>query len=132
MDHEVAELSEVPITDLGEVEEVPVDLDVRSVGEALGLEELRAHVWYFEPGDEIGYHAHGTQEEVYFVVEGEFEVTLGPPDETETRTVGPGDFWAAGPETGHAHRCISDDGGTVLAIGAPAVEDMGKHPSEFE
>lgn len=132
MGYEVSALEDVPVTDLGEVEEIPADMDIRSVGEALGLDEMRGHVWYFEEGDEVGYHAHAEQEEFFFVLEGRFELTLGPPGDTETVEVGPGTFWAVEPETGRGHRCVSDDGGAVLALGAPAVEDMGKHPSEFE
>ena len=76
-DYEVVHLDDVPVTDLSEVEGVPPDLDVRRVGDALGAEEMRATVWYFEPGEEIQYHAHGDQEELYYDLEGEFSLKLG-------------------------------------------------------
>lgn len=132
MGYEVTRLEDVPVTDLSTVDAVPVDLDIRSVGESLDLSEMRGHVWYFEPGDEIGYHAHAEQEELFFVLEGRFELTLGPPDERKTVEAGPGTFWAVEPETGRGHRCVSEDGGAVLALGAPAVEDRGRDPREFE
>lgn len=119
---------DVPLTDLSERADVPPDLDIRPVGAALGLENLHASLWYFEPGEEISYHAHGEQEEVYYVLEGEFSLKLGRSGETEVVEVGPGAFWAAGPEVGHGHRYTGDDEGVVLAIGAPGVEDPGIDP----
>lgn len=55
-----------------------------------------------------------------------------PPDDEETVEVAPGAFWVAGPETGHGHRYLGEGRGEVLAIGAPPVEDVGRHPSAFE
>ena len=132
MDYEVVDLEEVPITDLSDVEEVPPDLDIRPVGEALGLSNLRATVWYYEPGEEIQYHAHSEQEEVYFVLEGEFSLKLGRSGEEEFYEVGPGAFWVAKPEIGHGHRYVGDDRGVVLALGAPPVEDPGLDPHSLD
>jgi quercetin dioxygenase-like cupin family protein len=131
MEYEVLDTEDVDITDLSEVEEIPPDLDIRPVGDLLGLEEMNLAVWYFEPGEGIGYHAHSEQEELFYVIEGEFSLKLGRSGETETREVGPGSFWAAGPEVGHGHRYIGDDRGVVLAIGAPPVEDPGLDPHEL-
>lgn len=132
MAYEVVDTEDVSVTDLSEIDGVPVDLNIRAVGDALGVENVNLHLWHFEPGEGINFHAHAEQEEVYYVVEGAFELTLGPPDDTETVEVGPGAFWVAGPETGHGHRYLGDGRGVVLAFGAPPVEDVGKHPSEFE
>ncbi len=131
MGYEVTHLEDVPVTDLSEVEEIPPDLDIRAIGDALGLENLRAAVWYFEPGEEINYHAHSEQEEVFYVIEGQFSLKLGRSGETELREVGPGAFWAAKPKIGHGHRYIGDDRGVVLALGAPPVEDPGLDPHEL-
>lgn len=131
MGYAVTHLEDVPLTDLSDVEGVPPDLDIRSVGDALGLENLGATVWYFEPGEEINYHAHREQEEVYYVVEGRFSLKLGRSGETETREVGPGSFWVAKPEVGHGHRYLGDDRGVVLALGAPPVDDPGLDPHEL-
>lgn len=128
MDYEVVDLDDVPTTDLSEIDEVPPDLDIKPVGEQLGLSELRATVWYFEPGDEIQYHAHHEQEEVYFVLDGEFSLKLGRSGETEYVEVDSGTFWVAKPEVGHGHRYIGDDEGVVLSLGAPPVEDPGVDP----
>jgi quercetin dioxygenase-like cupin family protein len=100
--------------------------------EVLHTDEVNATLWYFEPGEEIGYHAHSEQEELYYVVEGEFSLKLGRSGETEIVEVGPGDFWAAGPGVGHGHRYVGDDEGVVLAIGAPPVEDPGLGPHDLD
>ena len=127
-DYEVIDLDDVPITDLSEIDAVPPDLDVRRVGDALGVENMRVTVWYFEPGEEIQYHAHSEQEELYFVLEGEFSLKLGRSGEEEYVEAGPGTFWVAGPEVGHGHRNVGDERGVVLALGAPPVEDPGLDP----
>ena len=123
MEYEVLDLDEAPVTDLSEIEALPPDLDIRPVGDLLGLERMRATVWYFEPDEEIQYHAHSEQEELYYVVEGEFSVKLGRSGEEEYIDVEAGALWAAGPEIGHGHRYVGDDRGVVLSVGAPAVED---------
>jgi quercetin dioxygenase-like cupin family protein len=132
MGYEVVDLEDVPITDLSDVEEVPPDLDIRGVGDALGLESMRAAVWYFDPGEEIQYHAHMEQSEVYFVLEGEFSLKLGRSGEEEYVEAGPGTFWVAEPEIGHGHRYVGDEEGVVLALGAPPVDDPGRDPHSLD
>ena len=132
MEYELVDLEDVPVTDLSEIEALQPDLDVRPVGDLLGLEQMRATVWYFEPGEEIQYHAHSEQEELYYVIEGEFSLKLGRSGEEEYVEVSEGTLWAAGPEIGHGHRYVGDDRGVVLSVGAPAVEDPGLDPHELE
>ena len=128
MDYEVVDLDDVSLTDLSEIEEAPPDLDITPVGKQLGLSEMRATVWYFEPGEEIQYHAHSEQEELYFVLDGEFSLKLGRSGETEYVDADPGTFWVAGPEIGHGHRNVGDEQGVILALGAPPVDDPGLDP----
>jgi uncharacterized cupin superfamily protein len=132
MDHEVVNTDDVPVTDLSEIDEIPPDLDMRSLGDALGTDEMNVNLWYFDPGEEIQYHAHTEQEELYYVLTGEFSVKVGRSGETESKEVGPGTFYAAGPETGHGHRYLGDEQGIILAIGAPAVEDPGLDPHDLD
>ena len=132
MGYEVVHLDDVPLTDLSDVEEIPPDLEIRGVGDALDLETMRAAVWYFDPGEEIQYHAHMEQEELYYVLEGEFSLKLGRSGEEEYVEAGPGTFWVAKPEIGHGHRNVGDERGAVLAIGAPPVEDPGRDPHALD
>jgi quercetin dioxygenase-like cupin family protein len=132
MEYKTVETEDVPITDLSEVDGVPPDLDTRDVASALGAQQMRLGLWYFEPGEEIQYHAHAEQEEVYYAVEGEFSLKLGRSGEEEYTEVGPGTFWIARPKIGHGHRYVGDDQGVVLAIGAPPVSDPGIDPHSME
>lgn len=128
MEYAVTATDDVPITDLSEIDEVPPDLDIQAVDDALGCRNLGVKLWHFEEGEEIQYHAHAEQEELYYVLAGEFSLKLGRSGETEFVEVEEGAFWVAEPKIGHGHRCLSADGGTVLAIGAPRVEDPGLDP----
>jgi uncharacterized cupin superfamily protein len=132
MDHGIVHTDDVRVTDLSDVEEIPPDLDIRSIDEALGTDEMNVKLWYFDPGEEIQYHAHAEQEELYYIVEGEFSVKIGRSGEEEIHEAGSGTFYAAGPETGHGHRYVGDDQGIILAIGAPAVEDPGLDPHDLD
>ena len=132
MDYKVVDLDDVPAKDLSEIEDVPPDLDIRPVGEHLGLSEMRATVWYFEPGEEIQYHAHSEQEELYFVLEGEFSLKLGRSGDEEYVDAGPGTFWVARPKIGHGHRNVGDEQGVVLSFGAPPVKDPGLDPHTLD
>lgn len=107
------------------------NLSMVPVDDALGAEQLQIKLWYFDPGEEIIYHAHTEQEELYYILEGEFSLKLGNPDDLEFKDVGPGTFYVAGPETGHGHRYIGDDTGVVMAIGAPVGFDPGRNPADF-
>jgi quercetin dioxygenase-like cupin family protein len=100
----------------------------RMLSEALDLSEMRANVWYFEPGEALVFHAHETQEELVFVLEGEFELTIGHPGEEETHELGPGSMYAASPDVGRGIENVGDTEGSVLAVGAPAVDDMPMDP----
>ncbi|MEF8814857.1 MAG: cupin domain-containing protein [Halovenus sp.] len=131
MEYGVTDTEEVPITDLSQTDEIPPDLEIREVDRALGCGELAAKLWYFEEGEEIGYHAHAEQEELFYVIDGTFSLKLGRSDEAEYVEVDEGAFWAAAPMIGHGHRCVSEDGGTVLALGAPNTEDPGLDPHEL-
>ena len=132
MEYEVVHIDDVPKTDLSEVDEVPPDLQIRALDEVLPTEHVQLKLWYFEPGEEIQYHAHAEQEELYYVLEGEFSVKLGRSGEEEYVDAGPGTFWMARPEIGHGHRNVGDEQGVVLAIGAPSVEDPGLDPHGLE
>ncbi|MEF8789815.1 MAG: cupin domain-containing protein [Haloarculaceae archaeon] len=113
-------------------ERPPVDVRAGDVDGALGAEGLRVKLWRFEPGEEVEYHAHAEQEELYYVLEGEFSLKLGRSGEEEYVEVGPGTFWVAGPDVGHGHRCIGDETGVVLAVGAPPVRAPGLDPHELD
>ncbi|TYL40035.1 cupin domain-containing protein [Natronococcus pandeyae] len=132
MEYEVVHTDEVPLTDLSEIDEIPPDLQIRAIDDFLPSEHIQLKLWYFEPGEEIQYHAHAEQEELYFVLEGEFSLKLGRSGEEEYVEAEPGTFWMARPEVGHGHRNVGDEEGVILAIGAPSVDDPGLDPHELD
>jgi CRP-like cAMP-binding protein len=84
--YDAAATEDVPLIDLSETN-LPAEHDIRDIDDALDLEEIRLKLWYFEPGEEIQPHAHAEQDELYYVLDGEFELTLGDPDDPEAKTV---------------------------------------------
>ncbi|WP_293030248.1 cupin domain-containing protein [Natronococcus sp.] len=132
MEYEVVHTDDVPLTDLSEIDEVPPDLQIRAIDDFLPTEHIQLKLWYFEPGEEIQYHAHTEQEELYYALEGEFSLKLGRSGEEEYVEAGPGTFWMARPEVGHGHRNVGDEEGIILAIGAPSVDDPGLDPHAID
>jgi len=122
--YEVVDTVDVPRMDMGDLLDGMLDLDARRVQAALGTDESVVSVWYFEPGDEMPHHVHTEQEEVFYVLEGEFEVALGEAGDVERHTIDEGTFYSAGPEVGHGHKYVGDGEGRILAIGAPNVPDI--------
>ena len=118
-DPKIIHEEDVPLVDLGERDDVHPTVGIRPVDEVLDLEEMGVKLWHFEPGEEVGYHAHPEEEELYYVIEGEFSVKMGPADDPTYTRVGSGTFFAAGPYEPHGHRCVGDEDGVVLALGAP-------------
>ena len=118
-DSRIRHTDDIPEVNLGDREDVQPTLRMRPVDELLGLEQMAAKLWYFDPGDEITFHAHPEEEELYYVVQGEFSLKLGDPEEPTYATAGAGTFFAAGPYEPHGHRCVGDEPGVILAIGAP-------------
>ncbi|WP_123537758.1 cupin domain-containing protein [Halosimplex salinum] len=100
----------------------------RSVSEAAGLENVAVNRYEVEPGESVplAYHYHDEQEEVLYVLSGTLSV------ETPERTyeVGADEALAVEPDSPQrAYVAESADGrAVVLAIGAPAVDDV--HPYE--
>jgi quercetin dioxygenase-like cupin family protein len=122
-EYTVVSTEDVERVDLTDVEEYPLSVDVRAIASALGSAELRVNVWHLDPGEEVPFHVHTEQEELFYVREGEFRVWVGDPDDAETFTADAGAFWVVGPDWGRGHRCVGNEEGTLLAFGTPAVDD---------
>ncbi len=90
----------------------------RAIGPAVGLEGAALNYYELAPGDSFafGYHAHKTQEEMFYVIEGEavFETEEG------TVTVGAGEAVYFSP--GEYQRGVNegDERVVALALGSPA------------
>jgi len=115
---------DVPRVDLSEALDGMFEPDVQRVQSELDLDEMVVNIWHFEEGESLMHHRHDEQEEFYYVLDGEFEIKFGEPGDTDLRRVGTGDMFAASPEVGRGYRCVSEGGGSVLAVGAPNVTDI--------
>lgn len=101
--------------------------DSRPLADALGLEKMGLRKYVVEPGEQMPlvYHYHDEQEEVFYVLDG----TLHVETPEEEYAVGAGSVFAADP--GSPHRAFAsadaDQPATVLAVGAPAVDDAHEY-----
>jgi quercetin dioxygenase-like cupin family protein len=123
MDHGITSIEDVPKIDLSDAVDMDMDPEVRRVQTELGTENTVTNVWEFEEGDAMVHHSHDEQEELYYVIDGEFRLKVGDVGDTEEHTVEEGDVFAFGPDVGRGYECVSD-GGTVLSVGAPNVMDI--------
>jgi oxalate decarboxylase/phosphoglucose isomerase-like protein (cupin superfamily) len=94
---------------------MPPDLDIHALDKTLRIENASPKLRYFEEGEKIQFHAHSEQEEIYYVLAGEFSLKLGRSGEAEFLETSTGTVRAAPPMIDHGHRCVGEDGGTVLA-----------------
>ncbi|MFC7018311.1 MULTISPECIES: cupin domain-containing protein [Haloarcula] len=95
----------------------------RPVSAAAGLENLSAHVYEVDPGEQVplAYHYHDDQEELFYVVEG----TLSVETPEGTYSVGADEAFAVEPESPQRAFVPADADGPARAfvVGAPAVDD---------
>lgn len=114
------------VPDRADAEPFPIDFDDGeqiNLIERTGMENMRARMWYFEPGDSVTYHYHEEQEELFYVVEGTGHMLLG--DEQELVEVPEGGMVKPATTQPRQLRNESDDLVVWLIIGAPpAVEGM--------
>lgn len=134
--YSVTHVDDVSILRMAEVDDVPEKFDRISVqnldDEELGTEEMKVKVWHIPPGEHMGVHGHPSQEEFYYVLEGQFRVHIGPPGETDTYEIGTGSVFAASPEIARGYENIGDDSGRVLVVAAPNVPEHGIPEGELK
>jgi uncharacterized cupin superfamily protein len=86
----------------------------RKIRSALGVTAFGVNAIVLPPGYETNRHYHERQEELYLVIEGEIELTLGD----ERRTLGPGGLARVDAATVRSLRNTSADGqATYVCVG---------------
>jgi uncharacterized cupin superfamily protein len=108
------------VANVGELEEKERDRYVITwLAEPLGLQQLRANLFRFRPGDSMYLHSHTAQEELFFVLDGAAELIVGD----ETTLTGPGDVISVTREPPRQliHAGLAEC--LWLAVGAPPVDD---------
>lgn len=92
-----------------------------SLTDALGLERLRANVWYLAPGDAMSYHRQREQDELYVQLDGPGRMRVGDdeidvPERTAVRVP---------METPRQVFNDTDEDHIWLVVGAPPVTNDG-------
>jgi quercetin dioxygenase-like cupin family protein len=118
-----------------------IEPTLKAVGYQLRPEKMRPSVWEFETGETNNWHRHEAQEELYFVLDGEFVVTVKreegkeeeedsetteddqTDEERETFDLREGEFAVIPPETWRQFEALEDS--RMLVVGAPNVKDDG-------
>lgn len=103
-----------------DAEGFPIDIDDPvqiNLIEKTGMENMRARLWYFEPGEKVSYHYHNEQEELFHVVKGTGQVVVGP--DREEIEIPEGGFFRPKTTTPRHLRNDSDEEVVWLIIGAP-------------
>jgi uncharacterized cupin superfamily protein len=87
----------------------------RKIRPALGVTEFGVNAVILPPGYTTPRHSHERQQELYIVLDGEIEFTLGE----ERRTVGPGGLVRVDPATPRHLRNVAEDAeATFVCVGA--------------
>jgi len=100
-----------------------IDPRLKAVGYQLRPDEMRPSVWEYEEGETNDRHRHETQEELYYVLEGSFVVTVDRDDDRETFELAAGEFAVVPPETWRQFEALEES--RLLAVGAPNEKDDG-------
>ena len=110
------------LSDLETREVEDVEPRLKAVGYELRPEKMRPSVWEFEAGESNNRHRQREQEELYYVVDGEFSMTVESEEgDRETFDLGAGDVVVVPPESWR--QVEAKEAGTVLVVGAPNAKD---------
>jgi uncharacterized cupin superfamily protein len=94
---------------------------------ALGLDQMRANIFRFRPGDKMEYHSHRRQEELFYILEGAGELIVNG----ERHPVSAGTLVRLDPAERRQILHTGDDELVWLAVGAPPVDNEWEvHPEE--
>lgn len=116
--YELVDLREADHELSGKSETEHVDLTA-----ALALEEMRARIWYLDPGhDRKGTHIHDQQEELYYPIKGPGKLTIAG----ERVEVPEGAFVRLAPATPRRLFNDTDEEHVWLIVGAPPVTGDGQ------
>ncbi|PSP86413.1 cupin domain-containing protein [Halobacteriales archaeon QS_1_68_17] len=135
----------VTLDDVEERDVEGIEPGLLAVGYHLRPGKMRQSVWQFDAGESNNWHRQREQEELYVVLDGTFEVTVGSdegakngpghdPDgdgadgTPETFEIARGDFLVVPPESWR--QVTAREPATLLVVGAPNVKDDGVLPGE--
>ncbi|WP_336359389.1 cupin domain-containing protein [Haladaptatus sp. ZSTT2] len=112
--HAKVNLDEIDVRDVGE--DSP---RLKAVGYELRPKKMRPNVWVFEPGQRLNRHRQKTQEELYHILSGTFEMRY----ENSTEELKAGDMVLVSPDEIRQLVCVTS--GEAFIVGAPNAKDDG-------
>ncbi|WP_338728859.1 cupin domain-containing protein [Haladaptatus sp. DJG-WS-42] len=92
---------------------------LKAVGYELRPQKMRPNVWVCEPGQRLNRHRQKTQEELYHILSGTFEMHY----EDSAEELKAGDVVVVSPDEIRQLVCVT--AGEVFIVGAPNVKDDG-------
>ena len=114
---------------LGELQARGVDEiepDLKAVGYELRPKKMRPSLWIYEPGESNNWHRQEEQEELYLILDGRLEMTVGE----DTFEIEAGDVVVVPPESWR--QMTATERSEVFVVGAPNVKDDGVLADEEE
>lgn len=90
----------------------------------LGLSEMRARMWYFDPGESSFYHRHEQQEELYYLLDGPAQIRVGAGEDETVLDVEEGSAVRVAPGAARQLRNDTDSPTRWLVIAAPNVREV--------
>lgn len=121
---EITEEYHVYEPDWDDAEEFPPEIDEGvnlNLIDHLNTQEMRPRLWRFQPGQQLSYHYHEEQEELFYVVKGTGHMLVGPPDDIEEVEIPEGGFFKPGTRTPRQLINPTDEEVMWLIVGAPNV-----------
>jgi quercetin dioxygenase-like cupin family protein len=112
------------LDDLETIDVEDIEPGLKAVGYELRPEKMRPSLWVFEPGESNNRHRQEEQEELYLVLDGRLEMTVGE----ETFEVESGDVVVVSPEEWRQLTALEES--RLFVVGAPNVKDDGVRADE--
>tara|TARA_Y100000817_G_scaffold159244_1_gene124500 strand:+ start:70 stop:462 length:393 start_codon:yes stop_codon:yes gene_type:complete len=125
----IANMEKYKIASIGEMEKVKskfTEVFNSGLTEVLELKTMRGKFWFVPPGEEIVFHKHGVQEEIYYQIKGPGKILFGENRE-EVVEVPEGSIVSVPPETWRQVINDTEEEHIWLIIGSPPIDKDGIH-----
>ena len=125
----IADMEKYKIASIGEMEKVKskfTEVFNSGLTEVLELKTMRVKFWFVRPGEEIVFHKHGVQEEIYYQIKGPGKILFGENRE-EVVEVPEGSIVSVPPETWRQVINDTEEEHIWLIIGSPPIDKDGIH-----
>jgi|TARA_B100001750_G_C15367293_1_gene525431 quercetin dioxygenase-like cupin family protein len=125
----IADMEKYKIASIGEMEKVKskfTEVFNSGLTEVLELKTMRGKFWFVPPGEEIVFHKHGVQEEIYYQIKGPGKILFGENRE-EVVEVPEGSIVSVPPETWRQVINDTEEEHIWLIIGSPPIDKDGIH-----